>query len=87
MHMGKFWMIYWVTPNNPMGRRYIKGTQHHTFMRHRQKFIISFWIKVRKVRGCLHNGCRSMLLKYSIPRSWKININGEQLLSKHPVVG
>ena len=29
----------------------------------------------------------AMLLKYPIPRSWRINLNGEPLLSKHLVVG
>ena len=43
--------------------------------------------KGNMVRRCLYNGCVSMLLKYSIPRSWIIKTNGEPLLSKHLVVG
>ena len=49
--------------------------------------ILNLCRKLRKIIWCLCNGCGSMILKYSIPTSWRIKINGEPLISNHLVVG
>ena len=87
MHMGNLWIIYWAIPNHKMEIRDRKGTHHHPFMRYKQNW---FFLKEKRKKGqkvCLQNGCGSMLLEYSMPRSWRIKLNGEPLFPKHLVVG